>query len=149
MHKGTQEEVISYSLQGFGDTSGKAYHAVVYLTLQTGRGNHQQLLASKTRVAPLMKQSIPRLELLSGPIQARLVSTVREALHSQNPISNIHLCLDSSAAVYWLKGTREWKQFVQSRVKEILSLRDRGLWNHCAGIENPMDIESQGSLCLN
>ena len=102
------------------------------------------LLTSKTRVAPLTKQSIPRLELLSGVILARLVSSVMEALQSQVQISETYLWLDSKTAVCWIKGSREWKQFVQNRVDEILSLTEASMWNHCPGIENPADLGSRG-----
>ena len=73
-HDGVAEVVISHTLHGFGDASAKAYCAVVYLVLETSSGIHPVLLTSKTRVAPLTKQSIPRLELLSGVILARLAS---------------------------------------------------------------------------
>ena len=112
--------------------------------LETSSGNYPVLLTSKTRVAPLTKQSIPRLELLSGVILARLVSSVMEALQSQIQISETYLWLDSKTAVCWIKGSREWKQFVQNRVDEILSLTEASLWNHCPGIENPADMGSRG-----
>jgi len=64
----------------FRDASEKAYCAVVYLVLEASSGYHPVLLSSKTRVAPLSKHSIPRLELLSGVILARLVSSVKETL---------------------------------------------------------------------
>ena len=129
---------------GFGDASERAYCAVVYLVLETSSGNYPVLLTSKTRVAPLTKQSIPRLELLSGVILARLVSSVMEALQSQVQISGTYLWLDSKTAVCWIKGSREWKQFVQNRVDEILSLTEASMWNHCPGIENPADMGSRG-----
>ena len=148
LYKEIEEEVVSYHLHGFGDASKTAYCTVVYLVLQTSSGQYSRLLESKTRVAPLKRQTIPRLELLSGLILARLLSTVREALGSQVLINTVHLWLDSSAAVYWIKGDREWKQFVQNRVNEILSLTDKEMWNHCAGTENPADLGSRGeSAC--
>ena len=122
----------------------KGHCAVVYLVLETSSGNYPVLLTSKTRVAPLTKQSIPRLELLSGVIIARLVSSVMEALQSQVQISETYLWLDSKTAICWIKGSKEWKQFVQNRVDEIVSLTVASMWNHCPGIETPADIESRG-----
>ncbi|XP_068670918.1 uncharacterized protein [Montipora foliosa] len=121
LYDGVEEVVTSYTLHGFGDASEKAYCAVVYLVLETSSGNYPVLLTSKTRVAPLAKQSIPRLELLSGVILARLASSVKEALQSQVQIDKTYLWLDSKTAIYWIKGSKEWKQFVQNRVNEILS----------------------------
>lgn len=63
LYDGVEEAVTSYTLHGFGDASERAYCAVVYLVLETSSGNYPVLLTSKTRVALLTKQSIPRLEL--------------------------------------------------------------------------------------
>ena len=41
---------------------------------------HAELVTSKTRVAPLKKETTPRLELLSASTTARLINTVKEAL---------------------------------------------------------------------
>ena len=86
---------------------------------------HPVLLTSKTRVALLSRQSVSRLELLSGVILARLVSSVKEALQSQIQIDDTYLWLDSKTAICWIKGSKEWKQFVQNRVNEILSLTEK------------------------
>ena len=144
VYAGLEEGVTSYVIHGFGDASEKAYCAVVYLVLEVSGDFFPVLLSSKTRVAPLTRQSIPRLELLSGVILARLVSSVKEALASQITIDKTHLWLDSNTAICWIKGSKEWKQFVQNRVNEILSLTEESMWNHCPGIENPADIGSRG-----
>ena len=144
VYAGLEEGVTSYVIHGFGDASEKAYCAVVYLVLEVSGDFFPVLLSSKTRVAPLTRQSIPRLELLSGVILARLVSSVKEALASQITIDKTHLWLDSKTAICWIKGSKEWKQFVQNRVNEILSLTEESMWNHCPGIENPADIGSRG-----
>ena len=62
---------------GFSDASQHAYAAVLYLRVVNTDGSVvTRLVASKTRVAPLKKQSIPRLELLGMLILTRLVATV-------------------------------------------------------------------------
>ena len=144
MYAGLEEGVTSYVIHGFGDASEKAYCAVVYLVLEVSGDFFPVLLSSKTRVAPLTRQSIPRLELLSGVILARLVSSVKEALASQITIDKTHLWLDSKTAICWIKGSKEWKQFVQNRVNEISSLTEESMWNHFPGIENPADIGARG-----
>ncbi|XP_068724219.1 uncharacterized protein [Montipora capricornis] len=91
LYDGVEEVVTSYTLHGFGDASENVYCAVAYLVLETSSGNYPVLLTSKTRVAPLAKQSMPRLELLSGVILARLASSVKEALQSQVQIDKTYL----------------------------------------------------------
>lgn len=67
--------IKSQQIHGFCDASEKAYAAVVYLrTEYEDRHVHTNIISAKTRVAPLKKQSIPRLELLGANILARLVS---------------------------------------------------------------------------
>ena len=72
-YTGIEGEVIANELHGFCDASARAYGAVVYLRIVTTHGNYIRFVASKTRVAPLSNQTIPRLELLSAVVLARLM----------------------------------------------------------------------------
>lgn len=40
---------------------------------------------------------------------------------------------------------KEWKTFVENRVKEVRSCVPPSSWNHCPGTENPADIPSRGT----
>ena len=146
LYDGVEEVVTSYTFHGLGDASEKVYCARVYVELETCSGNYPVLLTSKTRLAPLTKQSIPRLELLSGVILARLASLVKEGLKSQVQIDKTYVWLHSKTAIYWIKGSKEWKQFVQNLVTEILTLTEESMWNHCPGTEKLADIGSRGKL---
>lgn len=101
-------------------------------------------MTSKTRVAPLSKQRTARLELMAGRIKAPLKEAVERSLKSRITINSAHLWLDSITALNWIKGEKEWSQFVQNRVNEILRLTTNEQWNHCPGIENPADLGSRG-----
>ena len=68
VYAGLEKGVTSYTIHEFGDASEKAYCAVVYLVLEASADYFPVLLSSKTRVAPLTRQLIPRLELMSGVI---------------------------------------------------------------------------------
>ena len=81
--EGIPGEVVSYSLHGFCDTSKYAYAAVVYLVIKTRSGVFTRFVASKTRVSPLKSQSIPRLELLSAFLLARLMHNVSRSLEPE------------------------------------------------------------------
>ncbi|GFS79813.1 integrase catalytic domain-containing protein [Trichonephila clavipes] len=57
-------------LNGFADASSKAYGAVIYV--QTNEATNQ-LLCSKSRLAPIKSMTIPRLELCSYLLLAKLI----------------------------------------------------------------------------
>ena len=100
---------------------------------------------SKTRVAPLAKQTIPRLELLAALILSRLVYSVRVALLPVIKVDEVFCWTDSMTTLHWIKGVgREYKQFVENRVKEIRQNVPPESWSHCPGIENPADLPSRG-----
>ena len=74
---------VGHQLHGFSDASCKAYAAVVYLRTEHANGDIEvNLVASKARVAPIKRQSIPRLELLGATILARLMKTIEKSLVS-------------------------------------------------------------------
>ena len=142
---GSEGKITSVSLHGFCDASCKAFAAVVYLVLSNGSQNFVQLAASKSRVAPLAKQTIPRLELLSALILARLMTVVKNALCHSVPIDSIHCWTDSQVALYWIVGVNhDWKQFVQNRVQEIRRLISPDCWEYCPTASNPADLPSRG-----
>ena len=113
--KGPRDTVVSCNLHGFCEASLKAYSAVVYLQIQTTSQAYTSFVASKTRVAPLSNETIPRLELLATVILARLISAVKAALECEIPIENVTCLSDSEIALCWIKNIdKEWKQFVQN-----------------------------------
>ena len=64
----------------FGDASEAALGAVVYLRWKDADGYQVSLVASRSRVAPLSKLTLPRLELTASLLAARLARTVCEEL---------------------------------------------------------------------
>ena len=84
-----------------------AYAAVIYMRslYQDGRVD-VRLVASKSRVAPLKKQSIPRLELLGAVLLARLVHKFNSAVKQLKAIN----WTDSMTTLCWIKNERVWKQ---------------------------------------
>jgi len=110
----------------------RAYAAVVYLVFKTSRNWSMRFVTSKTRVAPTQTQTIPRLELLSAILLARLITTVSSSLKSQFDCGHIRCFIDSTVVLYWIRGvSKEWKQFVQSRGIEIRMLVPPECWAHC------------------
>ena len=139
-------DVISVQIHGFGDSSEAAYAAVVYLRIETTTSVCVKLVLSKARVAPLARQTIPRLELLPALILVRLVYRVQAALEPIINVDDIFCWTDSMTTLCWIQGVdKEFKQFVENRVKEIRNKVSPEHWNHCPGKDNPADIPSRGS----
>nr|XP_042911755.1 uncharacterized protein LOC122272307 [Parasteatoda tepidariorum] len=134
-------------LHAFADASPKAYGAAISLRIKTANQVTVNLVASKSRVAPLKRISLPRLELIAALLASRLAREVKKVLDRKG-ISSIYYWTDSQITLYWIKGSiYKWKPFVANRVKEIQSLTDRESWNHFAGCENPADLVTRGISC--
>ena len=115
------------------------------MVVATSTGIDVQLVTSKSRVAPLVKQSIPRLELLAALILARLMQSVQSALGGMLLFDSVHCWTDSQVTLYWIRGEQhEWKQFVQNRVNEIRKIVPPLSWAYCPTSSNPADLPSHG-----
>ena len=135
----------SARLIGFCDASAKAYAAVVYIKLEDEDDIDVKFIAAKTRVAPVLGVTIPRLELLSALLLSKLLDSVRAALELNLTLNEPICFTDSKATLYWIQGVHhEWKQFVENRVTAIRKLVPPKHWRHCPGRENPADIPSRG-----
>ena len=139
------DEHVKWTLHGFSDASTHAYAAVVYLQSWSGDERKSVFVASKSRVAPVSEQTVPRLELLGALLLARLIKNVYTALESEIQVSTTSCYTDSQVALYWIRGEdKDWKPFIQNRVKEIRSLVPANCWSHCKGKDNPADIPTRG-----
>ena len=106
------------TLIGFCDALQKAYAAVVFLRMRAADQCVTRLVASKTRVAPLHGQTIPRLELLSALLLARLLTSITQALQPEQSLGRPICYTDSRITLYWIRGCdKEWKQFACEQVK--------------------------------
>ena len=144
-YAGSDGEVIASELHGFCDASAKAYGAVVFLRIVTTCASYVRFVSSKTRVAPLLEQTIPRLELLSAVVLFRLIHSIKEALSSEMKNGKLLCWTDSKIDWYWIvQSQKEWKPFVQHRVDEIRKPVPEECWNHCPGAANPTDLLSRG-----
>lgn len=131
-------------LHGFCDASIAAYAAVVYIrVIDADNFIHVNLVTSRTRVAPIKQQSVPRLELMGAVLLSELISEVAEVLKITP--SQIHAWTDSSVVLAWLsKHPSHWTTFVGNRVSTILSCVDNSHWAHVQSAHNPADLASRG-----
>ena len=141
--------ITSATLCGFCDASTKAFAAVIYLLLRSENKSVVRFVAAKTRVAPLQSQTVSRLELLSSLLLSKLMVAVRHSLQPQLTSLDIRCYTDSQVALYWIRGKdKEWKPFIQNRVREIRRNVHPDLWSHCPGKTNPADLPSRGLKML-
>jgi hypothetical protein len=134
----------SAELHVFCDASIVAYAAVAYLRARTSEGFSSRLVASKTRVAPLEKTTIPRLELLGAVLATFLADYIVNAL--QKPNIATYLWTDSLITLHWIRGDiYKWKTFVRNRVETIRKSSSIRWWRFCPGEENPADLGSRGT----
>ncbi|GJQ68817.1 hypothetical protein Trydic_g19805 [Trypoxylus dichotomus] len=109
-------------------------------------GEHAtQLLCSKSRVLPLKRQSLLRLELCASLLISQLYSTVKQSLRGM--ISKSVLWTDSTIVINCISSDpNRWKSFIGNRVPEIQSLTEVEQWHHVRSEDNPADILSRGLL---
>ena len=112
-----------------------------FRTLSSDGSVTVNLVASKTKVAPLKRHSIPCLELLGALILARLSQVVARSIPK---LSEHFFWVDSMTVLCWIQNDRVWKQYVQHRVDEIRKISDKKAWRHCPSRLNPADLPSRG-----
>ena len=137
-------KVKTIQLHGFCDASESAYAAVTYLRVTDIKDTvTTSLVIAKTKVSPIKRLTIPRLELCGAVLLARLIGHVGNIL--QIPHSNIHAWTDSLVVLSWLRGNpRRFRTFVGNRVSEVIESVPPNRWQHVKGIDNPADPASRG-----
>ncbi|XP_024869009.1 uncharacterized protein LOC112452827 [Temnothorax curvispinosus] len=119
----------SVEFHGFSDTSQLAMAAVVFITVHGSNGATISLMCSKTKVAPLKRLTIPRLELTAAQLLSRLMPYVQATLKLN--VTATHLWTDSVVTLTWIKShASRWKDFVRNRVSQIQELTANAHWKY-------------------
>ncbi|XP_055527420.1 uncharacterized protein LOC129720033 [Wyeomyia smithii] len=114
-------DVDSAELHMFTDASEYAYGCVGYLRAVVHGTVRVTLLMARSKVAPLKRQSIPRLELMAAVTGARLLHSII-TMHFIK-FDRFVLWTNSQTVRSWIcSDQHKFKQFVAFRVGEILEL---------------------------
>ncbi|GIY47158.1 hypothetical protein CEXT_565241 [Caerostris extrusa] len=120
-----------------------AYAACIFLRSESSMGSVTvQLLQARSRITPMKTITIPRLELMAATIDARLFSSVKQALKLPNV--KAYFWTDSSTVLTWITSREQWSVFVTNRISEIRKLTTSEEWFHIPTDQNPADILSRG-----
>ncbi|GFY67220.1 integrase catalytic domain-containing protein [Trichonephila inaurata madagascariensis] len=141
----TPDKGKDLQLHIFCDASPRAFGTVAYFRYVTANDDiYTRFITAKSRVSPLKKLTLPRLELLGAVLASRILKHLTSKF--KFPISKFFLWSDSSIALHWINAkASNYKQFVSNRVIEIQSNSDPSDWHHCSGRENPADYVSRGA----
>ena len=105
-----------------------------------------QMVASKSKVAPLTPVAVPRLELLAAILRLRLTQSMTRSLEIQMP--DVSFYSDSNNILWWIRdrqrGRKDFRTFVANRVGEIQSFRKPSHWEHVPTDQNPADLCTTG-----
>ncbi|XP_053403136.1 uncharacterized protein LOC123560655 [Mercenaria mercenaria] len=130
--------VEEMSLHIFVDASTLSYGATAYLCTS----NQSTFVMAKTRVAPLKKLTLPRLELMAAVVGSRLANHLQSSCNIDS--NNTYLWSDSQIVLHWLQTTKSLKRFVKNRVEEIQQLTCSRNWKYCPTQDNPADLMTRG-----
>ena len=131
-------------LHFFCDASLKAYGGCCYIRCIDKEGRiHTGLIMSKARVAPMKYHTIPRLELQSAVVVAKMSSMLAKQLDLS--VVQTYFWTDSQIVLKYIQNdSRRFHTFVANRVSTICELTDQRNWFHISGKENPADMLTRG-----
>lgn len=127
----------------FADASTKAYGAVVYIQ----QGIYTSFVIAKTRVAPLKRLTLPKLELMAALVATRLAKFVITSFSGHYSNMSVQLWSDSQIVLHWIHSQRKLKQFISHRIGEITQTFPSTVWRYCPTGDNPADLLTRGTNC--
>lgn len=134
---------VKQDLHIFCDASTKAYASVGYWRVEFYDGSVEtNIIASKSRVAPLKPISVPRLELQAALLGTRLAKMI-ENEHTIKIHKRVFWS-DSQTVLAWIKSSpRDYHTFVAQRLGEIAESTNTSEWKWVPTNLNPADYATR------
>jgi len=135
---------LKIQIHTFVDASERAFGAAVYLrAVNKDKTVSVQLLCAKSRIAPMKKLTIPRLELCAAVLGAELTTRVQLDMKLTNIPT--YLWSDSNIVLSWIQSpSATLHTFVANRISTIHQLTKSEQWHHVSSGDNPADVISRG-----
>ncbi|XP_070495848.1 uncharacterized protein [Chironomus tepperi] len=135
----------SIQLHVFCDAGAEAFGCVAYFAINVEGKIFTSLIMSKAKVTPLRLNTgteikeIPRLELMSALLAARLSKTIKGIYSMLN--MDTFFWTDSEIVLKWIVNpNHRLIKFAISPIEEILELTERTQWNYVSTQTNPADL---------
>ena len=137
-------EVAARELHHFCDASNVGFGTVSYLREKQQDGQiNVSLLYAKSRVTPLKKITIPRLELAAAKEAVKANNTLQRALKTR--IDDVFYWTDSTIVLKYISNkNKRFQTYVANRLEFIHSGSEPKQWHHVEGKQNPADYASRG-----
>lgn len=142
----TYDDAIEYQIHAFCDASESGYATCIFLRCTTHDGTHHvSLVFAKSRISPIKRMTLPRLELSAASLLADAVQYVYKIYSKIINIQCIYAWSDSMIVLSWIKSpSSSFKVFVGNRISNIQRKIPTAIWSHVPSKQNPADCASRG-----
>ena len=137
-------KIVNRQVHFFSDASQDGYGTVSYLR-QVNEDNeiHVEFLTAKSRVAPLKRHTIPRMELTAATSAVKQYNMIKNELSME--IDQVVFWTDSTTVLNYIKNEKSrFPVFVANRLAIIHDGSSQENWRYIPTHLNPADHASRG-----